>query len=370
MKRPIAVFLAPAVLFVAGSICRSPDGQQPADVAQTDPSATVTTIPTEPPPSTATIPAEPTDERIIHCADGTPASAANWFNEAEFEPKATEDFIIFTTEVRELPADGTFYTGVDFRATNGPQTDPIPDFALGEGTTYGVSAGFRGNDILGVSAARAGENGELLPWQTAAQAEVTGGIITIEIPVGEIPGGVDKVRFTFSDGEICRLSGNFEVDLGFEEISTVPGYEPPPTLEEQEQICGLDACISLPVDSQWEEIAPNTGTILVENKSFTLSFFHLEFSLEQVTDLAVDSGYNPIDEGETHDSPFGTWQIFRLQIEDEGIYGFMAILEGTTEEKQETSIVYLVGHEAQSQADLAALTPFLAQTLDSFRGGS
>ena len=155
------------------------------------------------------------DSSLVYCDTGTPAPRNGWSDELTFEIVINGETINFSTTTPLLLAEQLWYAGIDFRSISGYTTSEVPGFALGAGTTFGVSTGFQGDSNLGISAICAGEQGEILPWETAATAGINDGVLTITIPINEYGNDMKKFRFTVSDGEICQLSAPLEQDLGF-----------------------------------------------------------------------------------------------------------------------------------------------------------
>jgi hypothetical protein len=313
---------------------------------------------------------EPDAGDIVYCADAAPAPAEEWFVGTAFDLEVTDDVVVFSTELPEqLPADGLFFTGVDFRALNGPQTGPVPGFALGQGMTYGVSTGFQGDTVLDISVARAGENGELLPWTTAATVEIVDGIVIIEIPIIEISGEVEMLRFTFSDQVICELSGIFEIDNGYERPSAMRL----PTLDawnvdyEYDKICFPDACVSLPSEAAWSPTGENTGEVFVGEQPFVLQFYQRQGSPNDVVTF-FENGNWTVAAGDEYGTALGIWQWFYLQSAG-GTFGGLAVHGNGNNDDPQTSVIAVTGQNALSEADMEALTSFLTQTMDSFRAG-
>ncbi len=269
---------------------------------------------------------DPYDGRLIKCDNGAPASSEEWDDGTRFEIKERGPVLEVNTFSGVWQPPQKWFTGIDFQNSNGQQTGPIPGFALGEGTTIGYATEILGGVIVNISAVRAGENGEILPWTTAATAEIGDGFVTIEIPLSEIPGGIDMIRFTLSDGEICELSGIFEIFNGFQplpEFSAEVGV----ALEnkDDEQVCFPDVCLSLPGGAGWVPTGDNTGNVTIGGNDFVLQVYTSEEAANGVLNVFEGSGWIAEESGE-YESPLGTYQIFDLESSDQ-IYGSLGLLE-------------------------------------------
>jgi hypothetical protein len=176
------------------------------------------------------------------------------------------------------------------------------------------------------------------------------------------------IRFTLSDGEICELSGIFEIFNGF---------KPPPwtspeggvALEnnERERICERDVCFTLPPGASWDPTGDNTGNVTINGIEFVLQVYTSADGANDVLEVFEDTGWTPGESG-AFKSPLGPFLVYDLESSNE-VYGSLGVLENSGGENPQTSVVAATGQNPLSEADQETLNLFLNQVMDSVRPG-
>ena len=305
---------------------------------------------------------------LIFCDTGAAAPPNDWYDNFTFEIVANDQTINFSTTLPDRPVDQLFFAGVDFRSINRNATAEIPGFALGEGTTFGVSAGFQGDSIAGILASRAGEQGEILPWTTAATAEISEGVFTIEIPLNEIGNDTDKFRFTFSDGVVCQLSGILEQDLGFSNFENFA-----PEVGEQilnnvnQEICFPDICFSVPVNAGWELTGDHTGNVTIADLKYALQSYVSSNNSVEILDTFENIGWNAVPDG-TLVSAIGDFQQYDM-LSNNLSYGSLGLNVFNDSENPRMMVVSIIGQTPISAANRETFIDFFYQVQDSVRPG-
>ena len=308
------------------------------------------------------------DGSLVFCDAGMAAAPNNWYDNLAFDITANDQTINFSTTLPVIPVDQVYFAGVDIRSLTGYQTAQIPGFALGEGTTFGVSFGIQGNSIVGNSAIRAGEQGEILPWETAATAGINEGVFTIAVPLNEIGNDTDKFRFTFSDGVVCQLSGRLDQDLGFTKFADFAPEVGEKIIKNANQIiCFPELCFSLPGSASWSSAGDRTGNVTIAGAEFALQSYLSTKNTGEILNTFENIGWKAAPY-ETYVAALHDVQVYEMQANNAS-YGFLGLNTFNNTENPRTVVLSLIGSAPLLGANQDAVYDFFTQSLDSVRSG-
>jgi hypothetical protein len=253
--------------------------------------------------------------------------------------------------------------GVDFASQDLPLTVSMDGAALFEGTNVGFSIDPQGNVFAGQTDA----DGQFLYLESGASGKIENNVYEIVIPASELQAGLDAVRITLTDREICWISGVFEVNYGFTGAAEID-----PTLAdflgniETRRICSSAGCYMLPQDIPYTAAGDGVGSLELDGQTAAVQF---ALSQGEAGQRAMEfEDVNWIVEPEPAIAPGGVYPWQGLALKANGVtLGLLGLVDNGSSENALTLEFSLVGQDNLSEARLADWTALMNQILGTSR---